>query len=62
MTPQFAIMPNTADAHAFLDVPKSKQPALKFTMELAAHSTLPFLGMNIIRNGTKLEISVYTPF
>ena len=28
-------------------------------MELAANSTLPFLGMNIIRNGTKLETSVY---
>lgn len=55
----FAIMPNTAEAHAFLDVLNSKHPALKFTMELAANSTLPFLGMNIIKNGTKLETSVY---
>jgi len=40
------------------DVLSSKNPALKFTMELAANSTLSFLGMNIIKNGTKLETNV----
>ena len=47
------------EAHAFLDVLNSKHSALKFTMELAANNTLPFLGMNILKNGTKLETSVY---
>ncbi|KAL9961314.1 hypothetical protein ACROYT_G030228 [Oculina patagonica] len=51
----FAIMPNTADAYAFLEVLNSKHPALKFTMELATDNKLPFLGMNIIEDGTKLE-------
>ena len=55
----FVIMPNTAEAYAFLDVLNSKHPALKFTMELATQDKLPFLGMNIIKSGTKLETSVY---
>ena len=28
-------------------------------MELATNNKLPFLGMNIIKHGTKLETSVY---
>ena len=55
----FVIMANTAEPYAFLDVLNSKHPALKFTMELATQDKLPFLGMNIIKSGTKLETSVY---
>ena len=55
----FAIMPNVASVSSFLDVLNAQHPALKFTMETATNDTLPFLGMNMIKNGTKLETSVY---
>ena len=51
-------MPSNAEAYAFLDVLNSKHPALKFTMELATQNKLPFLGMNTIKSGTRLETSV----
>jgi len=45
----------TAETHAFLDAINSKHPAFKFTTELVTQNKLPFRGMNIINNGTKLE-------
>ena len=34
-------------------------PSLKFTMELLADNMIPFIGIEIIKNGTELETRVY---
>ena len=34
-------------------------PSLKFTMELPSENTIPFIGIQIIKNGTELETRVY---
>jgi len=52
-------MPNPQTATSFLDVLNSKHPSLNSTMKTAMDNTLPFLGMNIAKNGTKLSTSVY---
>ena len=53
-------MPNTdAAAVDFLATLNGLHPSLKFTMELPSDNTIPFIGIQIIKNGTKLETRVY---
>ncbi|XP_068704025.1 uncharacterized protein [Montipora foliosa] len=54
-----ARMPNTDAAADFLATLNGLHPSLKFTMELLSENTIPFIGIQIIKNGTELETRVY---
>ena len=54
-----ARMPNTDAAADFLTTLNGLHPSLKFTMELPADNMIPFIGIEIIKNGTELETRVY---
>ena len=54
-----ARMPNTDAAADFLTTLNGLHPSLKFTMELPADNQIPFIGIEIIKNGTELETRVY---
>ena len=50
----------SADATAeFLSILNGLHPGLTFTMELPVDSKIPFIGIEIVKNGTKLETQVY---
>ena len=50
---------NTDAAADFLATLNGLHPSLKFTMELPSENTIPFIGIQIIKNGTELETRVY---
>ena len=52
-------MPNTDAATMFLTTLNDLHPSLSFTMELPVDDRIPFIGIEIIKNGTKLETQVY---
>ena len=54
-----ARMPNTDAATLFLTTLNGLHPSLPFTMELPVDDRIPFIGIDIIKNGTKLETQVY---
>ena len=54
-----ARMPNTDAATMFLATLNGLHPGLSFTMELPVDDSIPFIGIDIIKNGTKLETQVY---
>lgn len=54
-----ARMPSTDAAVDFLTTLNSLHPGLSFTMELPDHNKISFLGIEIIKNGTKIETQVY---
>jgi len=54
-----ARMPNTDAATVFLTTLNGLHPSLTFTMELPVDDRIPFIGIEIIKNGTKLETQVY---
>ena len=54
-----ARMPNNVAAAEFLTTLNGLHPSLKFTMELPADNMIPFIGIEIIKNGTELETRVY---
>ena len=54
-----AIMPSTDAASHFLSTLNSLHPSLSFTMEFPVDNKIPFIGMEIIKNGTKIETQVY---
>ena len=54
-----ARMPNTDAAADFLATLNGLHPSLKFIMELPSENTIPFIGIQIIKNGTELETRVY---
>ena len=54
-----ATMPNTDAAADFLTTLNGLHPSLKFTMELPIDNIIPFIGMEIIKNGIELETRVY---
>ena len=54
-----ARMPNTDAAADFLTTLNGLHPSLKYTMELPADNRIPFIGIEIIKNGTELETRVY---
>ena len=52
-------MSNSETASEFLTTLNNSQPSIDFTMELEENGRLPFLGMDIIRNGSRLDTKVY---
>ena len=54
-----ARMPNTDAATMFLTTLNGLHPRLSFTMELHVDRRIPFIDIDIIKNGTKLETRVY---
>ena len=54
-----ARMPNTDAATMFLTTLNGLHPSLSFTMELPVDDRIHFIGIDIIKNGTKLETGVY---
>ncbi|XP_078384145.1 uncharacterized protein LOC144666620 [Oculina patagonica] len=54
-----ARMPSTEAATEFLTTLNGLHPNLSFTMELPVNNKIPFIGMDIIMNGPRLETAVY---
>ena len=54
-----ARMPSTEAATEFLTTLNGLHPNLSFTMELPVNNKIPFIGMEVIMNGTRLETAVY---
>ena len=54
-----ARMPNTDAAADFLTTLNGLHPSLKFAMELPADNMIPFIRIEMIKNGTELETRVY---
>ncbi|XP_073237961.1 uncharacterized protein [Porites lutea] len=52
-------MPDLTAASEFLTTLNESHPSINFTMELEENGKLPFLGMNVIRNGCRLDTTVY---
>ena len=52
-------MPDVSAATEFLSTLNESHPSISLTMELEENKKLPFLGMEIIRNGTRLDTKVY---
>ena len=52
-------MPDVAGAESFLSTLNECHPSISFTMESASNNKLPFLGMEITKNGCQLSTSVY---
>ena len=52
-------MPDPEAASAFLETLNKSHPSIDFTMELEENGRLPFLGMAVIRNGGRLDTTVY---
>ena len=52
-------MPDFETASEFLTTLNNSHPSIDFTMELEETGRLPFLGMDIIRNGCRLDTNVY---
>ena len=54
-----AKMPSGDAASEFLNTLNGLHPSMKFTMELPVSGRIPFIGIEIIKCGTKLETQVY---
>ncbi|XP_027055487.1 uncharacterized protein LOC113682528 [Pocillopora damicornis] len=52
-------MPSVDVAAEFLRTLNGLHPSLTFTMELPVDNKIPFIGIEIVKNGTKLETQVY---
>ncbi|PFX21316.1 Carboxypeptidase N subunit 2 [Stylophora pistillata] len=53
------IVTSVQAAEDLLSTLNSCQPSIHFTMELASGNKLPFVGMEVLKKGCKLETSVY---
>ena len=54
-----SIMPDVLAASTFLSTLNETHTSISFTMGLEENGKLPFLGMEIIRNSTRLDKKVY---
>ena len=52
-------MPDPEAASEFLETLNKCLPSIDFTMDLEENDRIPFLGMDVIRNGCRLETTVY---
>ena len=52
-------MPSTEAASAFLTTLNGLHPSMKFTMELPVSDKIPFIGIEILKSGTKFQTQVY---
>ena len=57
----FATMKNVPAAEDFLSTLNSCHPSISFTMELASDNKLPFIGMEVLKKGCKLETRYRKP-
>ena len=55
----FTTMKNMPAAEDFLSTLNSCHPSINFTMELASEGKLPFIGMEVLKRGCRLETGVY---
>ncbi|PFX16454.1 hypothetical protein AWC38_SpisGene19274 [Stylophora pistillata] len=55
----FAIVTSVPAAEDLLSTLNNCHPSIHFTMELASGNKLPFVGMEVLKKGCKLETSVY---
>ena len=53
-----ARMPSADAAAKFLSILNGLHPSPTFTMELPVDNKIPFIGIEIVKNGTKLETQV----
>ena len=53
------VTPDPAAASEFLETLNKSHPSIDFTMELGENGKLPFLGMDVIRNGCRLDTTDY---
>lgn len=53
------ILPDPEAASEFLETLNKFHPSIDFTMELQVNGRLPFLRMDVIRNGCRLDTMVY---
>ena len=54
-----ARMPSADVAVEFFSTLNGLNPSLTFTVELPVDNKIPFIGIEIVKNGTKLETQVY---
>ena len=54
-----AKLPDPEAASEFLETLNKCHPSIDFTMDLEENGRIPFLGMDVIRNGCRLETTVY---
>ena len=54
-----ARMPSAYAAAEYLCIPNGLHPGLTFTMEFPVDNKIPFIGIEIVKNGTKLQTQVY---
>ncbi|PFX30457.1 hypothetical protein AWC38_SpisGene4745 [Stylophora pistillata] len=54
-----SVMPDPEAASEFLETLNKSHPSIDFTMELQENGSLPLLGMDVIRNGCRLDTMVY---
>ena len=54
-----ARMPSTETATDFLTTLNSLHPSLSFTIEFPDNNNIPFIGIEIIKNGRRIETQVY---
>ena len=52
-------MPDPEAASKFLETLNKCHPSIEFTMDLEVNGRIPFLGMDVIRNGCRPETTVY---
>jgi len=52
-------MRDVPTASDFLSTLNNIHPSINFTMELEENGMLPFLGMEFVRNGRRLDTKVY---
>jgi len=55
----FAMMTNVLAVEDFLSTLNSCHPSISFTMELASDNKLPFISLEVLKKGCKLETGVY---
>ena len=55
----FNAMPDPEAGSEFLTTLNKSHPSIDFTMEVEENGRLPFLGMDVIRNGCRLDTTVY---
>ena len=51
--------PDETSANTFLETLNTRHPSIQFTMEMSTNNALPFLGVELLKNGSQIETKVY---
>ena len=54
-----ASMPDETSANTFLETLNTRHTSIQFTMETSTNNVLPFLAMELLKNGPQIETKVY---